>query len=259
MVLKNLISKEIRHLRWFVIIGLILNAALAVLTVTTFHYLGQITRELPGELLEILVEYEIARELLLIFGDYSLYVWSQWHAKNLYQLASLSAIIIAALQFAGEINKNTMGFYLTRPVTRRDGYLGKTMAGLILLLLVFGGGTIFFWIASACMGYAAEWGRLLAALIISLVWIAGYYLLACLISTLMKEPVFAGVMAGVCGLILSLPGLFGGSRSFSIFYQMRAVDYFIAGQPAALSIGPGLVFAGVLFWVGLRVFEKKDF
>ena len=259
MVIKNLISKEMRHLRWFMIIGLILNAGLAVLTVTTFHYFGQITRELPGELLEVLVEYEIARELLLIFGDYSLYIWSQWNAKNLFQLASLSAIIIASLQFAGEINKNTMGFYLTRPVTRKDGYLGKTIAGLILLLLVFGGGTIFFLIASLFMGYEAEWGRLLAALLISLVWIAVFYLLACIISTLNKEPVFAGVMTAVSGLILSLPGLFEVSRPFSVFYQMRAVDYFVAGQPAALSVGSGLVFVGLLFLVGLRVFEKKDF
>ncbi len=259
MVIKNLVIKEIRHLKWFIVIGLVLNAGLAVLTVTTFHYFGQITRDLPGELLDILVEYEIARELLLIFGDYSLYIWSQWNAKNLFQLASLFAIIIAALQFAGEVNKNTMGFYLTRPVTRKEGYLGKAAAGLLLILLVFGGSTLFFWITSLFMGFEADWGRLLAALMISLVWIAVFYLLAGIVSMLNKEPVFAGVMAAAIGVVLSVPGLFEVSRAYSIFYQMRAVDYFISGQSAALPLIFGLVLNGLLLLLGTLIFERKDF
>ena len=196
---------------------------------------------------------------MFIFDDYSLYLWSQWNAKNLYQLASIFAIIIAATQFAGEVSKNTMSFYLTRPVTRRDGFLGKIAAGLLVFIFIFGGGTIIFMVTSSIMGYEADWARLSVALGISLTWVAVYYLLACIVSTLNREPIMAGIVAGVIGLFLSLPGIFAVSRSFSIFYQMRAVDYFVTDTPLLWSLIPGLAVNGVLLLIGLRVFERKDF
>lgn len=259
MAVRNIICKELHQMRWMIIIGLLIGLGLAVILVSTFNYLDQVVEEIPPDLLELLSQYEVTRELLFIFGDYSSYVWSQWNAKNLYQFGALFAIIIAASQFAGEVSRRTIGYYLTRPITRREGYLAKVASGLLILLLIFGGGTVIIWAASAITGHTADWGRFFGAVLISLIWLSVYYLLAAIISTLNREPVTAGLMIGLAGIVLSLPGLFAASRQFSIFYQMRAVEYFIYGQAVLPSIALGLVLNGILLLIGLRVFASRDF
>jgi ABC-type transport system involved in multi-copper enzyme maturation permease subunit len=259
MAVRNIIRKELHQMRWIIIIGLLVGFGLAVILASTFGYLDQIVEEIPPELFELLSQYEVTRELLAIFGDYTLYVWSQWHAKNLYQIGALFAIIIAATQFAGEVSRRTIGYYLTRPVSRREGYLAKVASGLLVLLIIFAGGTLMIWAVSAVMGQTAEWGRFFGALFISLVWLAAYYLLGTIISILNREPVTAGIIIGLAGILLSLPGMFAVSRPFSIFYQMRAVDYFVYGQSLFPPLIYGLVLNVILLLIGLRVFAKKDF
>ncbi len=259
MVFRALVRKELLQMRWIIIVGLLFSASLAVLAVATFHYLAGVFEEIPADLLEVLSGYEVARELLVIFGDYSVYIWSQWHAKNLYQVGALIAIIMAASQFAGEVSRRTIGFYLTRPVTRRLGFLAKVIAGSLAMLIMFGGGTVLIWAASAIMGNNADWGRLFIALLLSLIWLNAYYLFGCTVSVFNREPITAGVLIGLAGIVLSLPGLFAVSRQFSIFYQMRAVEYFIQGLSIWPSFFAGLALNCLLLFVGLTVFGRKDF
>jgi len=81
----------------------------------------------------------------------------------------------------------------------------------------------------------------------------------CIISILSREPVKAGVLAGVAGLALSVPGLFPAARYFSVFYQMRAVEYYVYGEPLAWSLLAGLFTSGVLLILGFSLFKKRDF
>jgi len=259
MVFRALVRKELLQMRWIIIVGLLFSASLAVIAVATFHYLAGVFEEIPADLLEVLSVYEVARELLVIFGDYTVYIWSQWHAKNLYQVGALIAIIMAASQFAGEVSRRTIGFYLTRPVTRRLGFLAKVIAGSLAMLIMFGGGTVLIWAASAIMGNNADWGRLFIALLLSLIWLNAYYLFGCTVSVFNREPITAGVLIGLAGIVLSLPGLFAVSRQFSIFYQMRAVEYFIQGLSIWPSFFAGLALNCLLLFVGLTVFGRKDF
>jgi len=259
MNMRNLIRKELLQMRWILIVGLIFGLALAVIIVVTFHYMEQVVAEIPPDLMELFAQYEVTRELLFIFGDYSDYVWSQWNAKNLYQAGALLAIIMAASQFAGEVSRRTIGFYLSRPVTRREGFLAKVTAGMIMLLLVFGGAMILIWAASSIIGLGAQWGRLWGAFLISLVWLGAYYLVGCIISILNREPIAAGVMIGLAGIVLSLPGLSVVTREFSLFYQMRAVDFFIYQQPVLPSLIYGMLVGGVLLGIGMKIFNERDF
>lgn len=259
MVIANIIRKELYQLRWLIIVGLLIGVGLAVLIGSTFYYLDQIIEEIPSELLELLSQYEVTRELLFIFGDYSSYVWSQWNAKNLYQFGALFVIFIASFQFAGEVSKHTIGYYLTRPISRKEGYLAKIASGLIILVIIISGSTVFIWVASSLMGQTADWGRFVAATLISLTWLITYYLLAAIISTLNREPLAAGILIVLAGIVLSLPGLFKLSRQYSIFYQMRAVDYFIYGEPVFVPILFALLINAILLVVGLKVFSVRDF
>ena len=259
MNISNLIRKELLQMRWILVVGLIFGLAMAVIIVVTFHYMEQVVAEIPPDLMELLARHEVTRELLFIFGDYSDYVWSQWNAKNLYQAGALLSIIMAASQFSGEVSRRTIGFYLSRPVTRREGFIAKVAAGMIMLLLIFGGTMILIWAVSAIIGLSAEWGRLWGAFLISLVWLSAYYLVGCIVSILNREPVAAGVITGVAGIVLSLPGLSIVTREFSLFYQMRAVDFFIYQQPVWSSLIYGILVSGVLLFTGMKIFIERDF
>ncbi|MDY6827311.1 MAG: hypothetical protein SVV67_09115 [Bacillota bacterium] len=110
MGFNNIVRKELHQMRWIIIIGLFFGLALASVIVGTFHYLAEVVTEIPAEIVELLTQYENPRELLIIFDDYTTYIWSQWHAKNLLQVGTLLAIVIAATQFAGEASRRTISF-----------------------------------------------------------------------------------------------------------------------------------------------------
>lgn len=100
------------------------------------------------------------------------------------------------------------------------------------------------------MDLSADWGKLLAAQVIGLVWMLAYYHLGCIISTLNREPVTAGVIIGAAGVLFSIPGMFASVRYLSIFHQMRAVDYLMFSQPLWPGIGWGILLNILFFIVG---------
>jgi ABC-type transport system involved in multi-copper enzyme maturation permease subunit len=259
MVFRNLLAKEFRQLRWVIIIGLILNVGLAFLLTLTYRFLGQFLGEIPQDVFDILSSYNLIRQLFEITGNYSFYIWSQWNAKNLFQLGSILVIIIAATQFAGEGSKKTMGFYLTRPISRFQGFLAKTSAAVLIIVLLFLSGLFLMWLISTILGYSAAWGRLFIATLIGIAWLMVYYLIALIISIKSSEPIPAGVTAGIVGIILSIPGLFTAVRQLSIFYQMRAVEYFINGHSFLFSFVSALLIGSLLFYLGFYIFKQRDY
>ncbi len=252
----NVILKEFRHLRWIIIIGFISFLAIAILSVFAFDFLGGLVQQVPRELIE---EIEIARSFMELFDDYDYYIWSQWNAKNLYQLGTLLVIIISASQFAGENSKKTMAFLLTRPVGRLKVFAGKISAGLLILLVIFATGTMCLWILSFIFAGNFAIARIFIASFLTFLWLALYYILGVMISILTEEPVPAGVITAVVGVILSIPGWFQSLRHFSIFYQMKAIDYFVFEIFPGWNIFVALVLTTVLFYVGYRIFLSRDY
>ncbi len=259
MIIRNIIRKEFSHLQWVIVTGILFSVGTAVLLVFTHHYMQQFIDELPAELIDMLMKSEMTHELLAWFGDYSVYVWSQWHAKNWLQLAALFSIIIASIQFAGEVSNKTIGFFLSRPISRFQGYAGKVISALLILLFILVSGSAAIWLFSAILGYTTEWIRLFSALVISLIWIIPFYILGTIISMFNKEAILGGVIIGLTGAVLSIPGLFAYTRQFSIFYHMRATDYFLYNQSPWPSVLAGLILSIALLYVGSVVFGKKDF
>lgn len=88
---------------------------------------------------------------------------------------------------------------------------------------------------------------------------AVYYLLGCLISLRSREPLPAGVGAGIAGILLSIPGWFTSVRQFSIFHQMKAADYFFLGNSPMPSILAGILLGVVLYRLVLYTFKNKNY
>lgn len=61
-----------------------------------------------------------------------------WGAKTGLKMASFLLVIFGSLSFAGEFDKGTIKILLTRPVTRTDLFLAKSLTGLALAALFIG-------------------------------------------------------------------------------------------------------------------------
>jgi ABC-type transport system involved in multi-copper enzyme maturation permease subunit len=259
MIFGNLIKKEIRHLRAIIITESVLYAAIAITIVATFHFIGEVIGKLPEEFFEILAKFNIARDIMALFEDYSIYIWSQWNGKNLFQIAAVFVVIMAAVQFAGEVGKKTIGFYLSRPITRIQGYMAKITTGVLINFLVAFTGTLILVLASLIAGYQANWVKIAGAFILTVIWTTFYYLFACIISIRSSEIIAAGLLSALAGIILSVPGLFAASRQFSLFYQIRATYYFTTGDAFLQSLVAGLVLCCFAVLAGRKIFDKRDY
>lgn len=258
-MLRVFLKKEWHYLRWILLIALAINIGIVVTIGLTYHYTLQFLEEIPEDLFQLLQEYRLSRSFLILFEDYPTYLWSQWNAKNLLQLGSIVAIIMASLQFAGERSKKTMSFLLSRPLQRKEVFLGKVVAGLVFLLSVFGISTLLLYLTSTFMGYGDRWGEFFLATLLSLLWLSVFYLFCSIISIKVSEPIPAGAAMGGAALLLSIFGLFSSTERLSLFYHIRAGDYFLMQATPLLSLVPGLLIGGLLVILGLHLFLGEDY
>lgn len=245
----SLFKKELREFRWKIIVGFIIFIITAVIIPLTFKYLREIILlipEIPG--------FEGFEKLL---QDYDIYTWSQWNGKNLYQTGTILAIIMAMNLISGEKVAKTLEFLIARPVSRAAIYFTKFAAGVISLGLVVWGSTAVLYIFSHVMGYNLS-GKLLISTIITFVGLIFVFTFTLLISTVLDEPVKVGLLSALFLLLSAVPGWFKKTYFLSVFYHMKAAEYYFEGKfPFTALIIIGL-FSFAFYYLGIKVFEKKE-
>ncbi len=248
LFIKELMENRIKF--W---IALAILSALAIVIPLLYDLTGEILRGMD------LAPYVNPAELAFIYASYDNYAWSQWTAKNLTQLASLTAIVLGMGTLAGEASYGTAPFLLSKPLSRRQIYATKAAAGLFLLALAMGISTLLLLFVSALKGYTLQTGAFVVSVFLVFAGVAVVYLGTALFSVLIPDPVKAGVAAAVFWGLASLPGFSRGLAQYSLFYQMKGVRYWLHGAfpwPALLLI----LVAGYLFFaVGVYYWCKKDF
>jgi len=259
-MIRPLIRRELRSLRWILAAGLILTLLLAGIAAGTYPYLNRVLGSLPGEVLEALAGLEIARDLLAMTSDYSYYLWTQWNAKNLIQIGSLFALLLAVLQFSAEASRGTMGFLLTRPVSRRQVFTAKLITGALVLFLLSAGGSLLLLLASLAAGNPVDGGvKLVLASLISWVWLIVFYLISTNVGLIGKDPVRSAALAAAAGLILSLPVHIGPVRFLSIFWHMRAAGWYLEGTIPIVSLAAAILLIVLSALSAFRQFARNDY
>lgn len=256
---KLILLKEWRSMRWIMILSSLIVIGTVITIGITYYYTLQFLEEMPPELFHLLKEYRLSRSFLVMFEDFNTYIWSQWNGKNLLQIGSLLSIIITSLQFAGERSKKTMSFFLSRPLSRREGYTGKVLAGILFLFLLFGLSTLLLYALSLFLGYGEGFFPLFVATLLSLLWLSVFYLLCTIISIKASEPIPAGAIMGGGALLLSALGLFSKTQRFSLFYQISASDYILGEASPLLSLLTAVVIGVIVFKSGLYLFLREDY
>lgn len=252
MINLALFNKEIRENRVKFYLCFIVLGIMAV----TLPLIFELTRDFFSRM--IWPDGALQHELEFIASSYNNYAWSQWTAKNLTQLGVIAAVALGMGTLAGEISYGTALFLLSKPITRREIYTTKTAAGLLLLALCLLGSTLLFMLVSAWKGFTLDYAGFLIACVITYAGAANIYLATALLSVLISEPVRAAVAAALFLLAVSVPGYFRTAAVFSIFYQMKAVPYWIFGQNPIIPLGLSLVLAGLLYEAGVWLWSRRE-
>jgi len=198
-------------------------------------------------------------ELNFIVSNYDNYIWSQWMGKNLFQLGILFAVILGMGPLAGEVFYGTAPFLLSKPLTRRQVYFSKALAGLSLLAAAFLGSSLLLYVVSSLKGYALHAAPFAISILIVYLGTAVVYSGTLIFSSLVNEPVKAALYAFVFWFALSIPGYFAAAAPYSFFYHMKGIPYWFKGENPLF---PALIFlavAWVLLEAGLFLWKRKDF
>ncbi len=251
----TLLRKELREARWKLVLGTAILAAMAVFIPLSFNFIKELIFAIPQEQLE---RYGSMMPVN-IFNDFTLYLWSQWNAKNLTQIGTILTVLVGMNLIAGETNGQTAGFLLTRPVSRRNIFLTKALAGMLIIISMVWFSTIIMVITVHFTPYTIDTGRLFVTTAITTLGLLVLFSLALLFSTLIDDSVKAG---GATALVIILMVFFGWIeplRYLNLFNYMHGARYFIGGIFPVISAAIMCVAILVLLAAGLKLFEKKEF
>lgn len=252
MINLSLFGKELRENRvkfylCFAVLG-IFAVVLPLIFEPTRSFFGRI----------IWPDGNLQQQLEFIAASYNNYAWSQWTAKNLTQLATVAAIVLGMGAISAELSYGTALFLLSKPITRREVYTTKAAAGLFLLALCVLGATLIFMIVSILKGFNLDYAAFFMASLITYAGAVLIYLGTAVFSVLLAEPVRVGVAAALFWLLASMPGYFRATVECSIFYQMKAVPYWVFGRNPIIFLGLALVLAGLLYEAGVQLWSRRE-
>ena len=249
----NLLYKEMKQNLWKFIIGTVLLTITAISLPLLYDFLI----EMVGNISEDQISSFLPD--MSYIEDHNLYVWSQWHGKNLYQIGTILAIIMGMNAVAGEVNNKTIGFLLTRPVSRREVFITKTISGAIWLTLSLAFSTFVLILLASYEFGGIEIGRLIIATLITLLGLFVLYSFTLLLSVLIDEPIKVGAVSALVIFLSSVPGWFSATREYSIFTHLNASEYFVEGN---FPVGVVLIFVILILsflTIAVRYFSQKEF
>ncbi len=202
-----MIVKEFIEARWKAIIGSVVAVLATAALVGTYNLIknvlaGQVTgtaaRQIPPQLQGTVQQ---------LTGSFDAYVWSQWFSKDGPEILAILAAMLGASLIASEVNKGTIFFLLSKPVSRDRVLLTKYLVSALILLgvLLLSGITIL--IAAAIVGHPQNVGGVLISTV--LLWLGMLFVLglALLFSALFHDVLRPLIFSLLFTLLLSILGL----------------------------------------------------
>lgn len=142
-----------------------------------------------------------------LFGSYNAYIWSQWFSKNGPEILAILAAVLGASLIASEVNKGTIFFLLSKPVSRDRVLLTKYLVSALMLLGVMLLSGLGLLTVAAIVGHPQQISGMLISLL--LLWLGTLFVLgvALLFSVMFKDVLRPMIFSQLITLLLSVPGL----------------------------------------------------
>lgn len=202
-----MVVKEFIEARWKAIIGGVVAVLAATALASTYDLIknmlagplaGKATQQIPPQL---------QGQVQQLTGSFDGYVWSQWFTKNGPEILAILAAVLGASLIASEVNKGTIFFLLSKPVSRNRVLLTKYLVSALILLGVTLLSGVAILVAAAIVGHPQNVGGVLISTI--LLWLGMLFVLglALLFSVLFHDVLRPLIFSLLITLLLSVPGL----------------------------------------------------
>ena len=194
--------KELIEARWKAIIGIVVPVVLVVLLAASYDV---IKRLVSGASLQK-APSSLQGQVQGLLGSYDAYVWSQWFSKNGAEVLAILAAVLGCGLIAGEVNKGTIFFLLSKPVSRVRVLLIKYAVSAALLLAMTIASSAALLATAAIVGHPQSVGGV--AISTLLLWLGTLFVmgLAMLFSVLFKDILRPLLFALILTIVTSIPG-----------------------------------------------------
>ncbi len=243
--------------RWRFFIGLAVLTALSAMVVFT-EPLTSVAMENfqdPGGMVG-----EILREQIELSKTYEGYVWIQWFGKNLLFGWLMLAILIGV---GGVVTESTRGgalFTLSLPVTRRKMLAVRAATGASELAVLALVPSLLIPLLSLLIGETYSAGE---AIVYVMLMVAGgivFFAFSILLSTIFSDKIKPIVVGLIVVFVLETVSLLVKKFApYSVTKIMSGADYFRTGELPLAGLAASLAVAAVMFYLSLRIVERRDF
>lgn len=202
-----MVVKELIEARWKAIIGSVVAVLVAAALASTYNLIKNLlASQLTGDAAQQ-IPSQLQGQIQQFTGSYDAYVWSQWFSKNGPEILAILAAVLGASLIASEVNKGTIFFLLSKPVSRDRVLLTKYLVSALILLGVLLLSGVAILIAAAMVGHPQNVGGVLISTI--LLWLGMLFVLglALLFSVLFHDVLRPLIFSLLLTLLLSIPGL----------------------------------------------------
>ena len=202
-----MVVKELIEARWKAIIGSVVAVIVAAALASTYQlFKNLLAGQLTGDAAQQ-IPSQLQGQIQQLTGSYDAYVWSQWFSKNGPEILAILAALLGASLIASEVNKGTIFFLLSKPVSRDRVLLTKYLVSALILLGVLLLSGVAILIAAAIVGLPQNVGGVLISTI--LLWLGMLFVLgfALLFSVLFHDVLRPLIFSLLLTLLLSIPGL----------------------------------------------------
>lgn len=218
---RALISKEVRDLRWKLLVGFLVLLGAVLLMIVLYEKLLEVIPQDTGQLPPF-----ISVEMLQGFSDYTTAMWSNFNDKNLPQIGTLLAIVLGIGLLAPEIESGTITLLLTNGACRRRVFWIKASLAIVALILLPMVISLLIPPFSRVFGYSLSHLRLVPATLVACLGLSFVLAVSLFISLLVKDRIWSGIASAILFGLWSVLGFWKSTRVLSPFYHMRAADYF---------------------------------
>lgn len=257
MIRKTLLRKELREMRWKLVVGLLILLVTAVSYPFMHEWLiGYLSVSVPDDLQ---LPFGLSLEGIKAMNDFTFAVYSNWNAKNLQQIGAILAILLGMGLLAAEYEHDTMSFLLTNGLSRPAVFWTKVAAGLLGLVLLVGVPTLAIFPATALAGLQMQHYRIIGATVVGFAGLTMIFALSVLFSAIIRDALKAGLVTGCFAIGLGLLGVVPGLGKYLPFRQMMALPYFlgITNFPW-LTVTSFAAISGLLLVLAYRTYARND-
>lgn len=250
-----MVVKELIEARWKALIGAAVALALPVFLALSYDLLKQL---LTQETLQQ-IPPSLQEQLGVVVGSYDAYVWSQWFPKSGAEALALLAAVLGASLIGGEVNKGTIFFLLSKPVSRVRVLLVKYAVSAAILLAVITLGSVALLVTAAVIGRPQPLGGV--AISTLLLWLGTLFVLglALLFSVLYKDVLRPLVFSLLITLALLIPGFFPGWSDWSLTSYWASQAAYLGQEFPTRALLICLVAAALPVLIAIPLFRKQAY